>query len=307
MKKYIGHILLTFFVLVIIFIPSKLDEVIEEPIKEYNLKSDIVISVTMSNTNEVKDISLEEYVVGVVASEMPASFEIEALKAQAVAARSYAYFRVLDGSVTNMTNTQLHQVYKDLETLKRIWGAEYNRNLNKVRSAVFSTKGELITYSQSVINATYFSTSNGMTENSEDFWVYEVPYLRSVESNWDIALSPRYKNEKELSLDAFRKTLGITGEIIVSDYKRTTSNRVDTVIINKKKFTGKEIRSFFGLESNDFEIEVNSDNVLIVTKGYGHGVGMSQYGAQGMALEGFAYTDIINHYYKDVKIEKLLN
>ncbi|MFV8826349.1 stage II sporulation protein D [Alkalihalobacterium sp. APHAB7] len=279
--------------------------------------SPISIAVYRSQESRIEEVPLEEYVVGVVASEMPASFEIEALKAQALTARTYILKQMLEPSDIAMpdgamvTDTVHHQVYKNLEQLKQEWDKDFEWRINRIREAVLQTQGQVLTYNGEPITAAFFSTSNGFTENSEDYWPNEIPYLRSVESPWDTH-SPRFTATTTLSIGEFQQKLGVqlpsdgsVGEII----KRTDGKRVAKVNINGKEvnkngdeLTGRFVREKLGLDSSDFKWSRQGDQVVIETRGWGHGVGMSQYGANGMAKEGKTYRDIIEHYYQGVAV-----
>ncbi|MEA3321240.1 MAG: stage II sporulation protein D [Bacillota bacterium] len=284
-----------------------------------SIDSPIDVAVYRHKQEMIEKIPLEDYIVGVVASEMPADFELEALKAQALAARTYILRQLMaeeklgtpEGA--DVTDTEQHQVYKSPEELKTIWTAEdFNWKMEKIKQAVAETAGSVLTYNNAPIDASYFSTSNGFTENSEEYWPNEIPYLRSVESPWDVD-SEKYLRQVSLPVQEFQSKLGVSlgsdgavGKIIA----RTTGNRVETVDINGKTLSGREVRDILKLRSSDFTWERKGDNIVITTKGFGHGVGMSQYGANGMALEGKNYTQIISHYYKDVQIasaEQYLN
>lgn len=275
-------------------------------------ESPIDVAVYRANKDVIENIPLEEYVVGVVASEMPAEFEEEALKAQALAARTFILRYLLAGEKigtpegADVTDTVNHQVYKGYEELKVQWDepGEYEANIKKITEAVKATAGQILTYNNEPITASFFSTSNGKTENSEEYWQNEYPYLRSVDSPWDID-TPKFLKQVSLSVADFQNKLGVqlgadgtVGKITA----RTTGNRVDTVEINGKQLTGREVREKLKLQSSDFSWERKGDNIVITTKGYGHGVGMSQYGANGMALEGKKHSDIVAHYYKGVEI-----
>ncbi|TYS69670.1 stage II sporulation protein D [Sutcliffiella horikoshii] len=284
-----------------------------------SIDSPIDVAVYRHKLEMIEKIPLEDYIVGVVASEMPADFELEALKAQALAARTYILRQLMaeeklgtpEGA--DVTDTEQHQVYKSPEELKAAWAAEdFNWKMEKIKQAVAETAGSVLTYNNAPIDASYFSTSNGYTENSEEYWPNEIPYLRSVESPWDVD-SEKYLSQVSLPVQEFQSKLGVSlgsdgavGKII----SRTTGNRVETVDINGKTLSGREVRDILKLRSSDFTWERKGDNIVITTKGFGHGVGMSQYGANGMALEGKNHTQIISHYYKDVQIasaEQYLN
>lgn len=265
------------------------------------------ITVFRSATNTTESIPLEQYVIGVVASEMPADFELEALKAQALSARTYivkAKLHADPDAENHITDTVLHQVYKSNDELRAIWGQNYEKNMNKIKTAVKETAGQILTYDDEPITASYFSTSNGRTENSEDYWSGALPYLKSVDSSWDID-TPKYITEIEMPVSEVEEKLGVKlpdqkeiGKVL----ERTAGNRIAKIEVNGKTFTGKEVREKLELRSSDFEWTRNGNQVMIQTKGFGHGVGMSQYGANGMAQEGHDYKEILAHYYQGTTI-----
>ncbi|RLQ94751.1 stage II sporulation protein D [Falsibacillus albus] len=268
------------------------------------------VAVFRSEQKKVEKLPIEEYVIGVVASEMSAEFDEEALKAQALAARTYIISHLMNkdsGGVpdgADVTDTVQHQVYKNLDDLKRIWGSDYDWKLKKVTSAVKATAGQIITYKDEPINAAFFSTSNGYTENSQDYWENTVPYLQSVASPWDKE-SPKYTAQKTISISDFEKELGVklgNSGSVGTITSRTPGKRVGTIEIGGKKFTGREVREKLALNSSDFSWVRKGDHLIITTKGYGHGVGMSQYGADGMAKQGKNYKQILAYYYKGIQI-----
>jgi stage II sporulation protein D len=265
------------------------------------------VAVMRSNLEKVDNVPLETYVAGVVASEMPVEFEMEALKAQALAARTYIVNYKLHGDITeeaDVTDTVQHQVYKDEAELQKLFGDEYQEKMNKIKEAVNETKGEVLTYKKELITPAFFSTSNGYTENSEDYWKDELPYLRSVESHWD-ENTPKFLDQQTYSIDQVEQALATklpSDKALSIEITRTDGQRVQELTINGDAFSGREVREKLELRSSDFTIEQKDDHLIFTTKGYGHGIGMSQYGANGMAEEGKTYKDIVNHYYKDVEI-----
>lgn len=273
--------------------------------EKYNTIENNKIMVTLYRSNgEILNIELEEYLIGVVAGEMPASFNIEALKVQAVIARTYTLKSLQRGKL--LTDTVSTQVYIDNNQMKTKWGADYNKYYNKIKEAVNSTEGLYITYNGDYIDAVYFSTSNGYTEDSKYVWGNSIPYLKSVESTWDINASS-YLRTTTVSFQEASNILGFNIDQNVSIYNilRNESNRITSITINDKTYTGIEIRNLFNLRSADFDINIKEDGLEFTTYGYGHGVGVSQYGANGMANNGYNYNDIINYYYKNVNIEKI--
>ncbi|MDX8047620.1 stage II sporulation protein D [Gracilibacillus sp. S3-1-1] len=277
-----------------------------------SLESPFAVEVLRSETNKVEEIPLEEYVVHVVASEMPADFELEALKAQALAARTYIVRFLMQedpaeiAGGADITDTTEHQVYKSEDELRESLGSDYHQKINKITQAVAETQGQIITYSEQPITPTFFSTSNGYTENSEDYWEGEIPYLRTVESPWDEEISPRFFDQQVFTKEELEEKLDV--QLSNSEdfqLTRTESKRVATAEIGGKTYTGRDVRQKLDLLSNDFTVTKKNDHYVFTTKGFGHGVGMSQYGANGMALEGKNYQDIIEHYYQGVEVSTL--
>ena len=269
--------------------------------KDY-LENDKKITLYRSN-GQVIDINLDEYLIGVVSAEMPASFSLEALKAQSVIARTYTL--KLISSNRKITDTVQTQVYKDNNELKNIWKSNYNFYYEKIKSAVLSTKDECIKYNGSLIDAVYHSTSNGYTEDSVYVWGNSIPYLKSVPSLWDKNVSSYLRNVT-LSFGEISNKLGMdfSSSSIIEIIKKDESGRINKIKINDREYTGVQVRNLLGLRSSDFDYEIKEDGIIFTTRGYGHGVGLSQYGANEMAKEGYNYKQIINHYYTNVSIEK---
>lgn len=263
--------------------------------------------VRVMSNNIVKNVYLEDYVVGVLAGEMPINFEVEAFKAQAVASRTYVLKKILENKNLDydVLDTVENQVYLDYEYLKNVWDDEYVANINKLKKIVKETEGEYLIYENNIIDALFFSTSSGYTENSEEVFSSKMPYLRSVESKWD-EKSPVFIDTKTFSKKDFCNLLGVSfsNDITINYDKKTSTGRNVLLTINNKQFKASEIVSILKLRSSFFNIKIN-ENVTITTKGYGHGVGMSQYGAQGMALEQKNYKEILQYYYKNTKITKI--
>ncbi len=273
----------------------------------YSKKDQKNINVLDSLSNKISNIDLEEYVVGVVAAEMPASFNIEALKAQAVAARTYATYKIQNSKedfdvVTDVSN----QSYITVDEMKNKWGNDFNKYYDKVKSAVNDTKNLVLTYNGEVIESYYFAMSNGYTEDVSLVFSEQRDYLQSVESTYDNSNLKNFEVTKEISKNEFCTKLEIDCQSInISNIERSNTNRVNTITINNKTFKGTEVRTKLDLRSTDFEIVINNDNVRVTTKGYGHGVGMSQYGANGMAEDGANFEEILKYYYKNVKISSI--
>lgn len=276
----------------------------------------LMVNVYRTASQTIEQVPLEEYVRGVVASEMPHHFELEALKAQALAARTYIIRRLMENDVSDtpkgadVRDDVGHQVYQSEEELRKSWGYSFEERISRINQAVNETKGLVITYQGRPIDATFFSTSNGYTENSEDYWGEKIPYLRSVPSPWDQA-SPRFKEVIRIPLNQFEEKLGLQLAVPASSdqpfaqiVSRTEGGRVKEVKIGEETFTGREIREKLGLPSSDFTWKLEGETVVITTTGYGHGVGLSQFGANGMAKEGKTAEEIVRYYYQGVEIEE---
>ena len=274
-----------------------------EKIKFEYINNDF-IKVKNEKTGNILKVPFEDYIKGVVSGEMPASFELDALKAQAVASRSYALYH-MHGGKYDVTNTTSNQVYLTDEELKKKWKDEYNKKINKIKTAVIETKGEYLTYNGEVVNAMFFSTSVGMTENSEEVFVSKVPYLRSVSSKWD-ETSPVFTDTSTMELKDFYTKIDLpyNEKLNIEALEKTSTGRIKKLKINEKEMNGRDVAQKLGIRSNYFNIIQNENKVTITTKGFGHGVGLSQYGANGMAKEGYNYKEILNHYYKGTEIKK---
>ncbi|MGM9849142.1 MAG: stage II sporulation protein D [Bacilli bacterium] len=305
MKKII---IFTAFLIIIPFIIVTI--LLKEP-KEIELKyaSNTVVRIKREKKNIIETIPLEEYIVGVLAGEMPISFEIEALKAQAVASRSYALNKIANNKDKeyDVVDTIMNQVYLDNDYLKSVWKNTYVTKINKLKTAVNETFGEYLDYNGSIVNAMFFSTSNGYTEDSKNVFGFEAAYLKSVNSPWDEETSTAFNSSKEISLQEFYEKLNLPYQekLTVEITKRSPTNRILNLKINNQDFASRELYNKLSLKSTDFVIIQNGSNIIIKTKGYGHGVGMSQYGALGMAKQGKTYEEILSHYYKDTKIKKI--
>lgn len=302
MKKFIIVALLVViipFLFVKIFV--KTDEI------KFKYVTNNIIRVKDERTGIINEVPFEDYIKGVVAGEMPATFELEALKAQAVASRSYAMYQMTatKDREYDVLNTTANQVYLTDQELKENWKEEYSEKINKIKEAIAETSGEYLTYEGKVINAMFFSTSVGATENSEEVFVSALPYLRSVDSKWDEA-SPAYTDTYTFTLEEFYKKLNLQyNQTLTIEVTSTTSTgRTKTLKINGTEIKGRDLATKLNLRSNYFDIVQNENNVTITTKGFGHGVGMSQYGANGMAKEGYKYDQILKHYYQNTEIKK---
>ena len=250
----------------------------------------------------VAPMELEEYLVGAVLGEMPASFEQEALKAQAVAARTYAWKacqtwgRHPDGSVCG--DYACCQAYISPQDHLDQGGLQHS--VDKIRAAVDATAGQVLTYEGELIEATYFSCSGGRTEDAVAVWGSDFPYLRSVESPGEEDAA-WFTDEAVFSREDLEDVLGVTLEADPADWfgemTYTSGDGVQTVRIGDLLFPGTKVRSLLGLRSTAFSVRTEGDTAVFTTRGYGHRVGMSQYGADAMAESGADYIQILSHYY----------
>lgn len=251
---------------------------------------------------------LEEYVVGVVSAEMPALFPAEALKAQAVAARTYQVRKMQENHSTHVLY-DVGQAYADTEAQKKKWGTEYETYSAIVRDAVAQTAGEIMVYDGEPILAAFHAQSCGKTEDSEHVWTQALPYLRSVESSGDCSAPDHTVTTTLSTTEVFEKlsaygNLGVDANTLTfSDIVRSEAGYVLKATVGNKIFSGQDIRSALGLRSTDFTITKNGEHFTFTTKGYGHGAGMSQYGAKTLAEAGYDYHQILEHYYTDILFE----
>lgn len=274
------------------------------------------VRVYLSATGTTMNLPLEDYVTGVVAAEMPAEFRLEALKAQAIAARTFIVRRLaasdtsgVPSGTADVTDTVSHQVFIPPDQVKSEWTRLGKaKEWEKLQQAVRESRDAVMTYQGKAITASFFSTSNGYTENAEDVWGNAVPYLQSVDSPWDKNLAPGFeqtvtmkRNEilQKLNLDAIPVTAQKDGSWM-EVLSTTKGHRIKEMQIAGETFNGPEVRKLLGLRSSQFSWKAVGDEVQITTYGYGHGVGMSQWGANGMAQEGHTATQILKHYYTGI-------
>lgn len=259
------------------------------------------------NDDSVEQRDMEDYLVGVVLAEMPVSFEEEALKAQAVAARTYARKAWVtggkhgDGSVC--TQPGCCQAHVEIETYLQQGGTE--AGLEKVRAAVYATAGACLQYDGELIEATYFSTSGDSTEDAIAVWGTDYPYLQAVESPGEES-ARWYRDTVTFTKEQFCNALGKVPEgapeTWFGEVRYTEGGGVKSMVIGGETYTGTRLRSLLGLRSTAFDVSVTDGAIIITTKGYGHRVGMSQYGAEAMALGGSSYREILAHYYPGTEL-----
>jgi stage II sporulation protein D len=290
----------------------------EEPEKNDGYKKDSEVQVRVEIDGSVKIMSLHKYLLGVVSAEMPASFPIEALKAQAVAARTFTYSRmdaVKAGHAAHenadvCTESSHCKAYISWEKIKLKWDAIGRSDYaEKITDAVESTDGEVMFYNDEPIVAVFHAASGAYTENAKDVWGSDIPYLQSVKS----PDGAEYSKKVTFSADEFKSRFTekypdavFTGDLSgwVMDINTSDAGGVIGITIGGVRVSGRTVRTLYGLASANFEIVTGRDKVTFFSSGFGHCVGMSQYGAQALALGGKDYREILSWYYTDIDIKK---
>lgn len=290
-----------------------------QPVEEqqYNYEKYKTIKLLHPETSQVEELNIDEYLYGVVSSEMPASFELEALKAQSVVARTYTIYQIIHNSskhenadICDDFNCCQAWISKDERLAK--WNPEESEsNWNKIVEAVDSTKGKIVTYNGQPINAFFHANSGGVTESSLNIWGgIDYPYLKSVETAGEDGYS-QYASQVVLNQQELLSKIQTKYEDCLIDFKQqdciqileyTTSGRVKTIKFGNKEIAGTEARTLLGLKSTNFTFSIDGENITFTVTGYGHGVGMSQTGADSLAKTGSNYEAIIKHFYTNVEI-----
>lgn len=323
MWKYILSYCL--FIAICFMIPSFFIDFKEVNNKEINIEnkgsgdtlaneSKYMIKLLLSESKEIVELSMDDYIKGVLLGEMPITFELEALKAQAIVARTYTMYKLKNNPKVHENadmcdDINCCQAYKTKEYAFASWDDdEENAKWQKLEDAVIGTSDLIITYSGEVIEAFFHAHSGGQTENIKYVWGdSEIPYLKSVNGNEGEA----YQDSKTFTKLEFKELIkskvpnyDVEKSILkIEDY--TGSGRVNILKIDDIEIKATELRKLTGIKSTNFRIEESGDNITFYTVGYGHGVGMSQYGANQMAKDGKTYEDIIKHYYTGVEINKI--
>lgn len=289
---------------------SNIDENIEETAnqqEQYDYQKYKTIKLLHQETGQVEELNIDEYLYGVVSSEMPANYEIEALKAQAIVARTYTIYQIIHNSGKHENadicdNSNCCQAWISKDERMEKWSA---------KEAVNSTSGKIITYNGEPINAFFHANSGGVTESSLNIWGgIDYPYLKSVETAGEEGYT-QYSSEisysKEDLLNKIKEKypeceIDFSQENCIQIIEYTTSGRVKTIKFGNVEIAGTEARTILGLKSTNFTFTIEGDNIKFSVIGYGHGVGMSQTGADALAKTGANYEEIIKHFYTDVEI-----
>lgn len=276
------------------------------------------IKLLHKESGQIEELPIDEYLYGVVSAEMPANYEEEALKAQAVAARTYTIYQISNnigkhGDADICNDFTCCQAWISKENRMQKWSEkDREKNWNKIISAVNATAGQIITYNNEAINAFFHSNSGGKTELASNVWIggKDFPYLQSVETSGEDGYT-QYSSEVTISKKDLLEKLKQEYPYIQIKYEEsesikildyTQSGRVKTVKFGNTEIAGTKVRSLFGLKSTNFSIKLEGDNIIFSVKGYGHGVGMSQTGADSMAKTGNSYEKILKHFYTGVEI-----
>ena len=324
---FIGIVLIIFLIPIICTIRPKsetVDSMVNDTnnitISTYGYKDYETISLLHKETNQIEKIPLDEYLYGVVSAEMPASFEDEALKAQAVVARTYTIYKIKNsknkhGDAQICDDSTCCQAWISKEDRMAKWKEEERENnWNKIVNAVNSTQGKIITYNGEPIDAFFHSNSGGKTEIPVNVWGGTgFPYLQVVETSGEENYN-QYNSEVTISKKDFENKIKEKYNDFKIDFKNkdcikikeyTEGGRVKNILIGNKTLSGVEVRTLFNLKSANFEFTINENDIKFTVKGYGHGIGMSQTGADSMAKKGSSYEDIIHHFYSGVEIKDM--
>ncbi|OWZ84610.1 stage II sporulation protein D [Natranaerobius trueperi] len=304
--------------------PSEVEESTPpEELFPIKTEEDLTVRVYFHEKDQVKEKNLEDYLVGVVISEVPPNFNKEAIKAQAVVARSYTYSRLEKRGgpgcnnhenadiCTNPDHCQAH--YSESE-VNSIYGDKSEKYYNIVSNAVSETMGEIVTYNRKPIpEAPYHSTCGGTTETAGEVWQTDMPYLENVECNY-CNHSSHFESETTIPFEEIEQVMsreGVQVPVLADNppdltvTERSKIGRVKTVNLMGNEFSGRQIRQMFDLRSTDFDWETSGDSVSVTTRGFGHGVGLCQYGADGMGKAGYNYRDIIRQYFTEIEFGQI--
>lgn len=269
------------------------------------------VMIRVKDGKSIIQMELENYLLCVLLGEVPVDFESEALKAQSVATRTYTLRKLNNQNKHEnadvCTEASCCQAFISEDTFLQSGGSE--EDLIKMKNITQTTFGEVLTYKGNLIEATYFSCSGGKTEDAVAVWGTSVPYLKSVDSPGEEEAA-HYEDSFIFSINTFCRQLGITRESMITNddlkLSYTEGNGVDKLQIGDEEFSGTQLRTLLGLPSTSFTMSIQNDDVFINTRGYGHRVGMSQYGADAMAVEGKNYREILSHYYPGTQIDKYI-
>lgn len=295
MKKFIVY----FIICVLLFlVPFTLKSNKRTPSIEPTESTSCPLFIKANNT----DVPVEDYLIGVIAGEMPASFHMEALKAQAIASRTYVLKQTDYGKKPILTTTA-HQVYNDQQLREEKWKTTFAENEEKITEAVKQTANQILTYNDELITAMFHASSYQYTESAENYSGNPIPYLTAT-------TSPEQLNQEQTTYtfaEVNKKLKQNFSKVQLQNAKlqRNDTNRIEQITINKKTWSGREMRTLLNLRSTNFTWEPTAAGITIKTYGYGHGVGMSQYGANAMAQGGITAENILSHYYPSTTLKSI--
>lgn len=314
LKKFL--LLLVIFMCIFFLLPLAVIGIsYNENFRSFIKQEDVIIKLYRHETDNVEELKLEEYLEGVLAAEMPAKFDIEALKAQAVTSRTYAISKVISGkkihNVAHVCDTVHSQAYIDKSMYEQKFGNKKDEYIEKIRRAIDETRGEVLYYNNEIVNnALYFAISSGSTENSSEVFSFDEPYLRSVDSSFDQD-APNVTKEYVFSEDEFVDKINnkysnanVKGYEDIEVLGYTESGSIYRIKLGNEVIRGLDFRYLFELNSSNIKMKKEDDNIIIKVRGYGHGVGLSQWGAGKMAELGYKYDEILKHYYSGIEIKK---
>jgi stage II sporulation protein D len=302
--------------LLLMILLSLLPLLIIEKMHDLSKGAGIPITLVSRAEGRVYRFDLEQYLVGVVAAEMPARFELEALKSQAVAARTLAVRRMKrfgGKGCQHYANADIcddpteHQAWLSESSLRKRWpGWSYYGYYNKIKRAVQETTGIVMTYQNRPIDAVFHSTCGGSTASAKDIWNNEIPYLVRVKCDFD-KHAPRYQSTFFYTWAELERHFKIPGESFrnLDAVFSTDRRRVSTLKVGKELIKGSEFRNKLGLTSTCFSWKITDKGLSFLVTGYGHGVGLCQYGADGLAKRGWKYNQILSYYYRGVSFQRI--
>jgi stage II sporulation protein D len=305
---------------VVLLVPFILTSIFSEHDKASKSIGTMNFSIYYEVNGVKEELTFDQYLLGVVAANMPAGYQMEALKAQAVIARTYALYNISLLSDNNpgqnrFTTSELGLSYIGLNSLEQFWGSEkYQEYFSKFENAVYATKDEVLTFQDELILPLFFNTGSGFTRSAFEAWGIEVPYLAGVPSKQDVTSTNYLKIEEFRTgdlidlLKKFYSGIRLTVDNFFDQVKvgtRDSAGYVLKIDLGSLTVSGEEFAKVLGLSSNHFYIEEYEGNVRIICNGSGHGIGLSQYGANAMAEDGSSYTEILEHYYTGIDFADL--
>lgn len=278
--------------------------------------NNLTIKLYRHEEDKVEEIPLEKYLEGVLAAEMPAKFDIEALKAQAIASRTYAYSKMIGSTkihdVADVCDTVHSQAYIDEKEYDKKFGNKKDEYVSKIRNAIQETSSKVLVYEGQVArNALYFAVSSGHTEDADDVYSFSEPYLKSVESTFDKDApnaSKQYIFKEDEIINKINnnyKEANVKSFDDIEVLKYTKAGSIKEIRLGNEIVRGLDFRYLLNLNSSNIKMEKEGENIIINVAGYGHGVGLSQWGAGKMAELGYTYDEILKHYYTDIEIKEI--